>query len=202
MTEIQETPTVEVTETPKVADGLLDLEGLRLSQDFTEFAGVKRLITTVPVRKPNRQEYVRVNPGAGWQFQTLVMELKEDRDSYIVTPEMASEMPGEAVPKMLRTTINRQGVVSIWPIRLPGEDGRLDNWNQSAMEAAQIAEEKWVRVAANMSLGAYDVFEAMGELPEPEWPDISFNELITIAFKGRIIDSPDHPVLKRLKGLV
>jgi hypothetical protein len=57
-------------------------------------------------------------------------------------------------------------------------------------------------VAANMSLGAYDVFEAMGELPEPEWPDISFNELITIAFKGRIIDSPDHPVLKRLKGLV
>jgi hypothetical protein len=145
---------------------------------------------------------VRVNPGAGWQFQTLVMELKEDRDSYIVTPEMASEMPGEAVPKMLRTTINRQGVVSIWPIRLPGEDGRLDNWNQSAMEAAQIAEEKWVRVAANMSLGAYDVFEAMGELPEPEWPDISFNELITIAFKGRIIDSPDHPVLKRLKGLV
>ena len=31
--------------------------------------------------------------------------------------------------------------------------------------------EKWVRVTANMSLGAYEIFEASGDLPEPVWPD-------------------------------
>lgn len=55
-------------------------------------------------------------------------------------------------------------------------------------------------MAANMSLGGYEVFQATGGLPEPQWPDTSFQELVDIAFKGRFIDSMDHPVLKRLMG--
>jgi hypothetical protein len=51
-----------------------------------------------------------------------------------------------------------------------------------------------------MSLGAYDVFEATGPFPEPQWPGIGFEELLRIAFKGRYIDSLDHPVLRRLRG--
>ena len=47
---------------------LLDIEGLRLSQDFTSMAGVKKLITTVPVRKPDRQSFVRVHPDEGWRL--------------------------------------------------------------------------------------------------------------------------------------
>jgi hypothetical protein len=35
---------------------------LRLDQCFADGAGVTRLITTVPVRKPNRQDFVRVHP--------------------------------------------------------------------------------------------------------------------------------------------
>lgn len=75
-------------------------------------------------------------------------------------------------------------------------------WNRSALEAANIAQTHWVRVAANMSLGAYEVFEATGDLPEPEWPSQDFAELLRIAFKGKYIDSPDHAVLKRLRGEV
>ncbi len=54
-----------------------------------------------------------------------------------------------------------------------------------------------------MSLGAYRIFEATGELPEPEWPVENMRDLLEIAFKGgRLIDSIDHPVLKRLRGEV
>ena len=179
---------------------LIDVKDLRLSQDFGAMAGVKKRIMTVPVRKPNRQDFVRVHPGEDWLLQTAVLELKEDREHYLVLKEMWSEIPGEIVPKLLVTAINRQNVVFIWPIRLPGEDGRIDNWNLSALEAAEHAKGKWVRVAANMSLGGYDVYEATGELPEPVWPEITFQELVNIAFKGRLIDSTDHPVLKRLSG--
>ncbi len=42
---------------------------------------------------------------------------------------------------------------------------------------------------------------ATGELPGPEWPQESLGELLKIAFKGgKLIDSVDHPVLKRLRG--
>ena len=58
----------------------------------------------------------------------------------------------------------------------------------------------WVRVAANMSLGAYEVYEASGSIPDPEWPDVTFRVLLEIAFKGRFIQSLDHPVIHRLQG--
>ena len=40
-----------------------DLASLRLSQNFTESAGVKKLLRTVPVHKPNAQDFVHVHPG-------------------------------------------------------------------------------------------------------------------------------------------
>ena len=60
------------------------------------------------------------------------------------------------------TAINRQGVLFLWPIRLPGADGKLDDWSRSAMDAADEAKSRWVRITANMSLGAYDVAVASG----------------------------------------
>jgi hypothetical protein len=53
-----------------------------------------------------------------------------------------------------------------------------------------------------MSLGAYDVFVAAGELGEPEWPTAPFSELLRIAFRDRLIDDLNHPVLRRLRGEV
>lgn len=57
-----------------------------------------------------------------------------------------------------------------------------------------------LRVAANMSLGAYDVWQTEGPLPEPQWPETSFKDSLRTAFKDRLIDTLDHPVLKRLRG--
>jgi hypothetical protein len=33
-----------------------------------------------------------------------------------------------------------------------------------------MAEKSWVRVQANLSLGAYEVYQATGSLPEPAGP--------------------------------
>ena len=60
---------------------------------------------------------------------------------------------------------------------------------------------KWVRVTANMSLGAYEIFVATGDLPEPEWPEFSFQELLKIGFRDRVVDRDDHPLVLRLNGI-
>ncbi len=46
----------EASEQVTQAD-LFDLEGLRLSQDLSTLAAGKKLLTTVPVRKPTYQEF-------------------------------------------------------------------------------------------------------------------------------------------------
>jgi len=177
-----------------------DPANLKLSQSYGASAGVKKLTTTIPVRKPGKQDFVRVHPDPAYQIETAVLEFKEERETYLVAPELWGELLGELTPKALFTTINRQKVISLWPVRLPGEDGRIDEWNESAMDAATLGQKQWVRVSANMSLGAYDVYEATGEIPDPEWPELDLGQILEIAFKGRFIKDSDHPALKRLRG--
>lgn len=64
----------------------LDISALRLPQNFGSMIGVKKVLTTVPVRKPTRQEFVRVHHAESWQLQTAVLEVKEDREHFLIAP--------------------------------------------------------------------------------------------------------------------
>jgi hypothetical protein len=184
-----------------VADPFADLDNLRLRQDFAQTVGVKKLLTTVPVRKPHGQDFVRVRPDPAYRESFPAIDLKSERELYVVTADMHAELGIECVPVRLFTAINRQGVVFLWPVRLPAADGKTNEWWRSAAEAAEMAMTQWVRMKANMDLGAYEISVATGTLKDPSWPDLSFNELLRIAFRGCIIDNVDHPVVKRLRGL-
>jgi hypothetical protein len=81
-------------------DGGFDLDSLRLSQNFGSIIGVQKLLTTVPVRRPHRQEFIRVHPDELWRVQTAVLEVKEDRETYLVDRSLWSELTGEIVPKI------------------------------------------------------------------------------------------------------
>ena len=180
-----------------------NLDNLRLKQDFSESLGVQRILTHVPVRKPNKTNFIRVHPDENYRMDIGIVELKETREVYLVTPDMMPE-PGLyelVIPARLVTYITRQGVVALWPLKLE-KDGKLNPWHESAMDAAQMAENHWVSVRADMSLGAYQVFVATAELPEPEWPEHTFSELVRIGFKGLIVDKPDHPLILQLTGAV
>jgi len=186
----------------KLADPF-DPAALRLDQSYADTVGVKKLLTTVPVRKPNKQDFVRVHPDASYRLTpAAIIEVKDDREVYLVTPNLAPGLVGEFSTVTLFTTINRQGTLHLWPVKLPASDGRQNEWHRSAAEAAERAMKKWVRVTASMSLGAYEIFEASGDLPEPIWPDFSFQEILRIAFRERIVDRADHPLVQRLQGIV
>ena len=58
---------VEGTKTADIDDPFADLASLRLDQDFTETCGVKKLLRTIPVRKPNQQDFVRVHPDPAYR---------------------------------------------------------------------------------------------------------------------------------------
>jgi hypothetical protein len=190
-------------DTTRTSPNPFDPAALRLDQSFAETAGVKKMLTTVPVRKPNKQDFVRVHPDPAFRLTpTAIIELREDREIYLVTPAMATELSGEFIAATLNTTINRQGVVFIWPVKLPGPDGKHNEWHRSSAQAAELAMGKWLRMTANMSLGAYEIFEATGDLSEPNWPDLPFEEILKIAFRGHIVDSLDHPVVQRLRGAI
>jgi hypothetical protein len=196
-----------MTEKPKlgvvenaVSDDPFDLAKLRVSQDFLETTNVKKLLTTVPIRKPGPQDFVRVHPSPQYREILALLELKEDREVYIVNLAAVPELQTEVYIANLFTAISRTGVLFMWPVRVPAADGRTNDWHVSAATAAQHAMTRWVRVRANMSLRAYEIFEAESSIPDPVWPELSFEAIYRIAFKDRLVASADHPVIKRLRG--
>ena len=177
-------------------------ENLRLDQSYTETVGVKKGLTTVPVRKPGKQVFFRVRPGPEWREMFPIIDLKDDREEYLVVKDLIPELATEVVHKQLCLAITRQGTLFFLPLRLPGPDGRDMEWWRSLREHAKRAETRWIRVIPNMELGAYEYLEASATLSEPEWPEgFDYWALIKIAFKDYLIANLDHPVIKRLRGL-
>jgi hypothetical protein len=199
-----EKPTLQAVDpnTPATpAPDPFDLARLRLNPSFLETAGVKKLLTTVLVQKPSRQEFFRVHPSPEYRENFAMIDLKEDGEDFLVVPELLEELAGEVVLKTIFTAINRQGVVFLWPIRLPApEDRRSDNWTRSAREGAELAMSQWVRLKADMSLGAYEISVAESVLAKPEWPQLSFQELLRTAYRDRMVTNIEHAVVKRLRG--
>lgn len=179
-----------------------DPENLRIKTDFTSTVGVKKVYTHIPVCKPDRQWFNRVHPGDDFRIEAAVIDLKEDKEIYLVSPSLCSQLPTEVKPMALFAAINRQGGLFVWPVKLPREDGRHDNWGASMLEAARLAQTRWVRCSSNMAAGCYDVAEATGALPDPVWPELSFHEILKIAFKDKYIDNLDHPVIQKLDGRI
>jgi hypothetical protein len=178
-----------------------DLASLRLNPSFIETAGVRKLLMTVPVKRPSPQDFFRVHPAPEYRENFAVIDLKDDREEFLVHPSILPELASEAVYKTIFTTTNRQGVVSLWPIRLPAPDDRKTEWPRSAREAAELAMTRWVRMKANMSLGAYEITVAESVMADPVWPELPYAELVRIAFRERIVTTLDHPVIRRLRGL-
>jgi hypothetical protein len=58
----------------------------------------------------------------------------------------------------------------------------------------------WGRTFTNTASKIYEVEFAAGNLGEPRWPNLTYDQIIEIAFRGRIIETLDHPLLRRLRG--
>ncbi len=183
-------------------DPFANLDRLRIGPDYDAVSGgVKKVLTVVPCRKPNRQEFVRVRPGADWHFETTILEDKVNRESYLVDASLRSELLGELRPVCLFVAINRQNDLFLWQVTLPDATGKTNSWNESAMQSARLAQESWVRVVANMGGGMYDSYVAAAELAAPEWPvDLEMSDIIRLCFKNRFITNADHPILRSLRG--
>lgn len=160
-----------------------------------------KTLVTCPVRKPTAHEFVRVHPDQEYHLTVFILENKETQETYLLTRELATEFEGVVRTVTLQLAVNRQGVLFLWPVPAPKLDGRENQWWLSARIAAQKALRNWVRIIANPSANAYDVFTAQGKLADPVWPENSMSEILNVAFGERFtIRQMDHPVLRRLRG--
>lgn len=178
-----------------------NLDALRLNQDFDQIVGAESVLTTIDVRKPRAQEWFRVNSDPTWQLQTVVLQVKDDGEIYLVHRDLRKDLWEEIVPVVLFTVVSRQGDPFLWPVRLP-KDGRIDKFIQTDLAAAKEAQTKWARRFWVPEIKSHKILAAKNLTDNPVWPEVGFQELLKLAFQDRYITDLNHPVIKNLRGEV
>jgi hypothetical protein len=174
-----------------------DLSALEVSP--TEVIAAKEILTVMPVRRPKKNEFVRA------QETTFITFLYQDDDEgvyYFIEPAMRPYFIAGSVVKVLVPAVNQLGSVFIWPV--PADDGqtsRNNSWNESHRGAYQQAKIKWTKMVGDRAARQYRVYEASGNLPDPQFCSLPFNQQIALAFHGiNTISDPEHPVLRAMRG--
>lgn len=181
----------------------MDIDNLLISQDYTSNKSAVEVITQIVIRKPRKVEYVRVKPEKEFSCGPVaIYEDRENRCTYIVSPKIIQFLDGYYQPANLTTAISKSGELFLWPLKLPKKDGRDNQWFQSARAAAEMAKNNWINVKADHTMKMYKVKKAEGDIPEPEWPTISFDKIMKKVSSFYLIDNENHLVIQRLRGLI
>jgi hypothetical protein len=191
-------------ENKKVADDeIQDFNMLEFVVPASKNLILKRVITQVPVKKPNKQKFFRVMEEEGYEITIHVLELKDEGDYYLVKPDVLPYLLGEVKYVRLNLAYYQDGTVFLIPTVLPDVDNptKWNAWHRSLDLAVKRAKEVWVRAISDRVTSSYTLMEAQGSISEPKLPDLSMNEYMKIAFKDKILSGIDHPVVKNLLGV-
>jgi hypothetical protein len=163
----------------------------------------RRLITTILTGRPPKHSFFRAHSEKG----KYTLELRVVRDEndfgkeYIVAPNMDGHLWNKSYRVAVALCITMQGMLFMMTVRLADENsGRMDSFNESLLPIVEEARTQWVTLT---TIGKTYVSDApRDKFPDPEWPEITMIEALKIAFRGRVIESLEHPLAKRLLGIM
>lgn len=173
----------------------------RNARKSTEAPIGKRVQATYPMMKPAKDKFVRVHPDAGYRMAGILTYWdNEASDLYYVSPdlELPPSLSSQTKISDLYAAQAHDGTSFIWYVH------RSDtSWYRAAQKSVQMATQRWIRVVARRSANSYDLYEPEDALPEPDWSRLpSFMDMVESGFEEKMILSLDHPIFRRLRGLI
>ena len=164
--------------------------------------------------------FIRAHPT--WNKGALLIELEVDGKSefYAVPKTMLGVEPmlvPHVKPYTIHVIMDNQGEPWAWVIRRPADDEPDNAWWVSARKALGHAQAQWVHTTTVRSKNGYKVVSAASQALVAKWPDLyrgdpgaaeadKDRERMRAVFElilppERRVTSPDHFVIKKLKGM-
>lgn len=193
-------PKVAGREPTKMAFSLKDVAlHLKSAEPYRDVVG------TLEYRNAKKNEYFRVRADPEWKAQ-IGITVDTAGDSYLVGPTVMPYLEQERlVTKVDVFTLTSKDSKDIFLSGIGVKDPlqKENSWNTSRRRAYAMAEEKWIRIVANHETSKYTITEALGDLPEPNWPDDKIPSLefaLNTVFENRFVDTMSHDVIKGIMG--
>jgi hypothetical protein len=179
-----------------------DPMNLGISTDYA--AAISAHASTKPfeLRKPNNQEFFRTSP---FEHQRLlvggIVDKQDMSKLYVVLPSLLDEVRVRYSSHLriyeLVITQTLAGAPLLWGV--PQEEDRGGRWHSQERAARHQGTTRWTNMVAGR--GQYD-FTTIDNLKQVDWDSFPpMAETLRQALSdGRIIDSMDHPLLRKLRG--
>jgi hypothetical protein len=157
--------------------------------------------TSVPVKRPDKHWWFMATSDPSLLLRAFVYTDRDERETYYILPSIRSLLEGFFRFVELTPCITRQGTPFIFPVPLPNDTSRKGgsrSWNDSSRACAERARHGFVRMESDLQAQSYRIRIAKEGLPPPVWPDWDRVKWLDLAFKNKIIDRPDHIIIRQL----
>ena len=187
-----------------VTEEMLDADEAEFTKLRRDLPGVKGasalgIVTITVSAKPVKNEFFRTHPTFCPEVMLVQNEEGMEKHFYAVDTEMEVPLKGIGITCVLHKLyliVTPRGATRIIPINC-----EIDNeWTRTKEIGLLDGREQWVRIYSDKENTSYKVFPApAGRFADPIWPDLKPSKIFRLAFrdKGRLIDSPEHPLFKK-----
>ena len=177
-----------------------EIDELQIDQaHLDEYANPGTESSVVECKRPPKGHYFTVRPDTDKPYKDrgiyFLLEL-EGRDPHLVTPKIAEQKKEEDTirPVLIVRCVTMAGEEILWPLKLNPSDGKSNAWNTSALNILKLAETHWVRMENAKKHYRHRLSnKTLAKVP-PKFTERSFQDLIDIAFKDRIVRTIDHEI--------
>jgi hypothetical protein len=193
----------------EVEEEILDDEEQEFRLIRRDLPGVKGAsasgIVAISVGKtPSKNEFFRARPDFRPIVPLVDIEVGMEKQFFAVTSEMSEPLNGIGITvtdHVLYMTITARGAIRLVPVRQANPDGEQNEYHRTKEIGLIQSMDEWVRLYTDQENRCYKVFPApAGRFGDPQWPQLKHAKIFRLAFrdKGRLVDSTDHPLFKKL----
>lgn len=144
----------EADHSTATANDPFNLAALKINMAFKEEANVRKILNVLPVRRPKKQEWIRVHPDVAYRGDFAVIKLEADGEYFLVAPAVAREFAKECSYVSIYTGINTNGSVFLsqtWSVVMTY---KIDDYTLTGVVRAEVsfARDKGETVEAELAV--------------------------------------------------
>jgi hypothetical protein len=185
-----------------------------LSQFMTEQGDVQP-VAAMPTALPHykishAKDFVRLHPDEEnyWSAEIWFIEVpikgQKFGNLHMINKDLAAKYVHHDKIKKFKLALATKPYDDFFLAEIPTQNLEENMWNSSNLRGCKEAKSRWIQLVSLKKEGKemYGIVPAQHQdsLPAPTWPAQSLESMIKLAFEGRMVMTPDHPALLRVRG--
>jgi hypothetical protein len=164
------------------------------------FEGERESASVVTPGKPKKELYIKFHPDESFYLTSYIWSESDDsRRMYYIANNLwtLEDLQGGLRAVILAPWLGADGSLGLWAASASSAAGE---WYTSAQEVLAVGKTEWIRMQTDNKEKIYRYYRPTKPLPDRQWPELTFGEILKRAFGSRVVIDEDHELIRRLRN--